>query len=404
MTLNPQPQARRFTAPLRLDDLSGLGDFDSAYWGLAPTRNHTTYFALCSHHPGGAATLFKHHPEGGITAVCSLQGVGAALTHPQAVGHGKIHTKLFWDAQDRLVFASHFAYPGALPQAVQYEGGRVFTVDPQTGHVTDHGVLMAGEGIVTMAFDAHRHRVYALTSPGFHFIAFDLREQRVLFQQQVSTEGSICRDMCVDPEGTVYLCAEPHLVYTYRPGDLHLTPLHTDFGQHTQALPEWSADNKTGANHVGRRIWRCVTHLPDHQALLAIDAADNAAYLIHLPGGTTTCLGTVDPHSNPDVYPSLSLTGEGDIYHYLAVDGRFDYQLSQRVHSPCRLARIDVAQRTITFSAPLTDGQQCLLGVAGASASHTTLHALGMSAPLGALGGGPDDRWTLTLATLELQA
>jgi hypothetical protein len=97
----------------------------------------------------------------------------------------------------------------------RYEGGHLFTFDSKTRAFTDHGVIASGQGINCLAVDPLHARVYAVTYPAGHLVAFDYRDKqikdfgevmkpwRVKDLGRVSWRG-VPKVLLVDDAGTVY--------------------------------------------------------------------------------------------------------------------------------------------------------------------------------------------------------
>ncbi len=97
----------------------------------------------------------------------------------------------------------------------KYEGGHLFTYDPNNRTFVDYGVMASGQGIACVAVDSLHTRIYGVTCPAGHLFAYDyskktvkdfgevMKPWRVKDLGRVSWRG-IPKALMIDDAGTVY--------------------------------------------------------------------------------------------------------------------------------------------------------------------------------------------------------
>ncbi len=97
----------------------------------------------------------------------------------------------------------------------KYEGGHLFSFNPQTKECTDLGIVAAGQGINCIAADTTRSIIYGVTYPPGHLFAYDFNTKsikdfgeimtpwRVKDLGRVSWRG-VPKVLMIDDAGTVY--------------------------------------------------------------------------------------------------------------------------------------------------------------------------------------------------------
>lgn len=223
--------ARRFgrTGPVLRESDPGAGpiidterldaDFaagDSSYNACLAGSDGVLYFALSTHCPDQDARLYCLDPAGnrpqsiadiGDIAYGSGNGPG-----DNGLRHGKVHVPLFeWSGA--IYTATLQAVP---PGRRKYSGGCFLRIDMGTRDVEVVGRAPEGEGVITMAIDRERGRLYGMTYPHGVLLSCDLaagttsrigrffgKGEQGLFRKPGASP--ICRSLALDPrDGTVY--------------------------------------------------------------------------------------------------------------------------------------------------------------------------------------------------------
>ena len=98
--------------------------------------------------------------------------------------------------------------------------------DPVSDKVTDLGLALSRNGLLTMTIDPHRERLYALTYPQAHFLIYDIQTQKTTDMGQVQNWDAISRTLAVDNLGRVYGCWGQGRIWRYDPDTNAIENLH----------------------------------------------------------------------------------------------------------------------------------------------------------------------------------
>lgn len=322
--------------------------FDSAYCAVSSMIwNDHLFFGLCTHVPGQSAGFFSFNViTKKINYIFSIDDVLPRTNDSWT--HGKIHTKIQHGSDNKFYFATHFAYPNCIPQKIQYEGGCLLSFDPETRLVENCGILMAQEGIVTMTMDSQKMHCYALTTPSFTFIDYDVINKKVIFSCQITDKGSVCRSLGLDKNGNVYGSCENYKIFRYSPTNKRLDFLETNFKEISDATAEWENPKKQGANRVGRSLWRCVEYDDESNKFIGINASNSKLFEFDVDHGIFRNLGPTTNGEYDKVYPTLTLTKLGGKFYYCPADGKFDFQLSEGIKTNCSILSYDIKTGKMT--------------------------------------------------------
>ncbi len=156
---------------------------------------------------GGSAHLIRFEPETGewekIFDAHSMTREPITALDAQ----GKIHAKILADG-DGIIWAATKHGNEAWQQrpeygehATGYPGGHLFSYNPATGQVIDHGILMAQNGIMGGVVDRERRRLYFVSDALAHFLVYDIDANTV---RNLGFVGSIPRYMAIDQRGRVF--------------------------------------------------------------------------------------------------------------------------------------------------------------------------------------------------------
>jgi len=119
----------------------------------------------------------------------------------------KMHAKIQIDA-DGVVWAAtkqgnemFGLRPEYGESSTGYPGGHLFSYDPRSERVTDHGIFKKQEGLMGGAIDKQRRRLYFWSDPKQHFLIYDIAANRVTDK---GTIGGSPRYTAIDPTGRVF--------------------------------------------------------------------------------------------------------------------------------------------------------------------------------------------------------
>lgn len=96
-----------------------------------------------------------------------------------------------------------------------YDGGHLFSYDPETKSFEDLGIIAAGQGINCIALDVVHHRIYGVTYPAGHLFCYDTKSKAVKDFGEVMTPWKVKdygvvtwrgvpKVLIIDDAGTVY--------------------------------------------------------------------------------------------------------------------------------------------------------------------------------------------------------
>ncbi|UOE95088.1 hypothetical protein [Alkalihalobacillus sp. LMS39] len=314
-------------------------EFDSAYWGFSSEcLDGNMYFSLCTHKPNKSAGIFQFDIN--KKEIKYLFSIDEKIKNNKlgSTPHGKVHTNLFLGIDNKYYFGTHFAYPNCIPQSVNYEGGRLLGFDPCSGLVEDHGVLIEGEGIVTMIIDKNRMHCYILTSPSGYFVDYSINNRKIYYSSKLNLNGeSICRSLGLDNNGIVYGCKEGYQVFKYDYRDQVFSFINTNFSSISPEVEEWNSVKKQGANKVGRKMWRCIEFDHETNVFYGINAADSSLFKFNKETNQFENVAKLNKLNTKSVYPNLTLSKNKNNFYYLPSDGKFDYKLSEEIESTSTL-------------------------------------------------------------------
>lgn len=214
-------------------------DMNHDTWnGMGVGSDGRIYYVLCSESVDRGAQMFSFDPPtgrirhlGDLTEAC---GEGRLKAVPQ----GKSHVR-FVESDGKLYFATHLAYyspgggdPGAKeykaappPGYAPYPGGHFLAYDMARGTFERLASVPAGEGILAMAMDVQRGRLYGLTWPTGYFVRYDLGKKQLKRFGPVAGQGeagdgetysALCRAIVVNADdGSAYLTTSAGEILRY---------------------------------------------------------------------------------------------------------------------------------------------------------------------------------------------
>jgi len=215
---------------------SGFELSHDTYNGMGTASDGRIYYVLCSESLDVGGQMYRYDPAsdaiehlGDLTEACGEKGL-------KAIPQGKSHVT-FVEHDGKLYFATHVGYysivdgmetmPVPPPAGYKpYPGGHFLAYDMKTGEYEDLATAPGGEGIITMAMDTKRGRLYGLTWPSGHFLRYnlatdDLKDLGLVSELGESGRGptyrTLCRSMVVDPrDGSAYYTTGDGWIFRYR--------------------------------------------------------------------------------------------------------------------------------------------------------------------------------------------
>lgn len=207
-------QSDRFLATELLD--AEFAEGDSSYNACMTGSDGCVYFALSTHHPRSDARLYCLDPVNDnpelIADVGDITDESTSYSNEARLRQGKVHVPLF-EFKGAIYTASLQAAP---PDSRHYSGGCFLNIDIATRNVGVVGRAPEGEGIISMAIDRKRNRLYGLTYPHGLLLLCDLATGTTTNIGGFFSKGEqgyfrkpgaspICRSLAIDPrDGIVY--------------------------------------------------------------------------------------------------------------------------------------------------------------------------------------------------------
>ena len=158
------------------------------------------YYTLSSHDIDHHGRVFRYDPAANKTEFLCDLGDATGDASKKAIPHGKSHSP-FYRVGDRIIFATHYGFyqgndgkeePAPPPEGyVPYPGGKLLSLDPETGRCEVLAAAPPEEGIITMNMDVARGRVFCLTWPRAYFLVFDLHTGEMKNLGQHSRGGEL---------------------------------------------------------------------------------------------------------------------------------------------------------------------------------------------------------------------
>jgi hypothetical protein len=221
---------------------SGFPQAHDTYNGMCAASDGKIYYVLCSQEIDVAGQMYTYDPAtdktrhvGDLSKVCGEQG-------KNVVSQGKVHVN-FVESNGKLYFATHIGYytirdgmetvgaptPGFKP----YQGGHFLSYDMAADKFEDLGMAPHREGIITMAMDKQRRRLYGITWPSGYFLCMNLDTRKVQDLGRISGAGesgrgkdyrTLCRSMTLRPEdGSVFFTTAEGWIFRYDPDENRIT-------------------------------------------------------------------------------------------------------------------------------------------------------------------------------------
>lgn len=340
---------------------------DSAYWGLGDSSEGSIYFALCTHQPQASATVFRYKTDK-VEKLFVLEDY--IKNKKSSLTQGKVHTPILEGKDGLLYFGTHFAYPFGEPQPITYEGGHVVSYDYEKNIVTDLGIPLLKDGILSLAIDKEREFLYMLTAPSFNFIAYDIAKKKYHSFGRITDKGSICRTLTIDDLGDVYGSFEENKIFRLNKKTFKLEYLEVTLPSGDNKIEEWADKTRGGVNSIGRNIWRSVVWNEETKQVYGIHAGTSKLFAFSPEQETIEELdfmGADKDKNHPElIYPTLSLSQYKNILFYVPASGFFDYARSDKVNGYSHLVSYDVLNHKRIDHGEIKDEKgRKVFGVAG---------------------------------------
>ena len=226
--------------------------WDSMFTALYAASDGKVYIGLDYH--GHGANVAVYDPVAGSMKLLGdmqeLSGEKNLGREPQS----KVHTQICEGSDGKIYFATHLSAwfnfakisePEGLP------GGRWVEYDPKTDRVTDLGIGLPRNGIITMTMDPKRKRLYGLTYPMGHFIYYDIASKVTVDMGVVQNWASVSRVLVTDDLGRVYGFYNDGRIWRYDPDSDRVYNLQTQMPLRTPGVPIFRSFYETEHGMMG---------------------------------------------------------------------------------------------------------------------------------------------------------
>ena len=270
---------------------SGFPLAHDTYNGMGTGSDGKIYYVLSSESYEVGAQMYSYDPAtdtvchlGDLTEACGEKG-------KKTIVQGKSHVT-FVECGGKLYFATHVGYYsivdgmekiGTPPEGFKpYPGGHFLAYDMATGKFEGLALAPRGEGILAMAMDTKRGRLYGLTWPSGRFIRYDLAARDLKDLGKTAREGengkgdqyrTLCRSLVVDPgDGSCYFTTGDGDILAYRYDRDALEKVATD----DMRKDYFGLYDPTSAGHMGYN-WRQTVWCGPEAAVYGVHG--NSGYL-----------------------------------------------------------------------------------------------------------------------------
>jgi hypothetical protein len=212
--------------------------WDSNYTACLAASDGRVYVGLNYH--GAGASVAVYDPKTDTMKILGDMNRIAGQTNLAVEPQAKVHSQICEGPDGKIYFGTHLsAFYGfaTFPSPDAYPGGHWMVYDPKTDVVTDLGIALKGNGLLTMTMDPKRGRLYAVTYPQAHFLYFDLKTGKTTDMGQVQNWDAVGRTLALDDLGRVYGCWGRGKLYRYDPEKDALENLQVQLPQREVGVP-----------------------------------------------------------------------------------------------------------------------------------------------------------------------
>lgn len=247
--------------------------WDSNYTACLAASDGKVYVGL-NHHAAGASVAVYDPATDSMRLLGDMNqitGQSNLPIEPQA----KVHTQICEGSDGKIYFGTHlsgFFGFAKFTSGEAYPGGHWMVYDPKTDVVTDLGIALKGNGLLTMTIDPERMRLYGLTYPQAHFLYYDINTKKTTDMGQVQNWDAISRTLAVDDQGRVYGCWGEGRIWRYDPEKDAVENLLIQLPQREVGIPIHRAYWET------EQTFTAVAHSPDHKRIYFLETG--SSYLV----------------------------------------------------------------------------------------------------------------------------
>jgi sugar lactone lactonase YvrE len=247
--------------------------WDSNYTACLAASDGKVYVGL-NHHGAGASVAMYDPASDSMTLLGDMNRI-IGQTNLWIEPQSKVHTQICEGLDKKIYFGTHLsAFLGfaKFTSGEAYPGGHWMVYDPQSESVTDLGLGLKNNGMLTMTMDPVRGRLYALTYPRAHLIYYDITSGVTKDMGQVQNWDAISRTLAVDDRGRIYGCWGRGRLWRYDPETDRIENLLIQLPQREVGVPVHRAYWET------EQTFTAVAHSPDHKLIYFLETG--SSYLV----------------------------------------------------------------------------------------------------------------------------
>ncbi|MCL5770488.1 MAG: hypothetical protein M1588_04155 [Planctomycetes bacterium] len=351
-----------------------LAAMDGNWNALSVGPDGRVYIGLAHHGGNGRAMVYnprtgRMRDIGNLTELCGEAGLGLG---PQS----KVHAKFGFPQSGLVYFATHAGWWwnfARFDTPRGYPGGHWMIYNPRTHAVTNLGIGLRNDGIITDVYDPIYHRTYAITYPRAHFIYYDYRTHQTTDLGRVNNWDSVLRTLGLDDRGNVYGSFGAGQIFKYDPRTNRLTELPV-YLPHLPKGVNLGRDYTMSEDEWREIVWDAVT-----RRFFGIESSGSYLFSFNPRAGRhgkVTTLGQmlIPGRDNPRTIPAATLAftlGKNRKLYYVAPWREFGY-FAKRSPGTAHLLTYDIQTRKFQDLGPmrLPDSR----GVMGAESAATGVH------------------------------
>jgi len=256
--------------------------WDSNYTACLAASDGRVYVGLNQHGAGGSVAVYD--PETDTMRLLGDMNVITGQHNLPVEPQAKVHSQICEGVDGKIYFGTHlsgwFGF-AKFTSAEAYPGGHWMVYDPKSDQMTDLGVGLKGNGILTMTIDPARERLYALTFPQAHFLIYDIKTGRTSDMGQVQNWDALGRTLGIDDRGRIFGCWGQGRLWRYDPETGLIKNMITKLPQREIGIP------------IHRAYWET------EQTFTAVASSSDRKLLYFLETGSSY-LVKYDPYAGPE--------------------------------------------------------------------------------------------------------
>ena len=279
---------------------------ESGYFSLSQGRDGLIYVGTAKY--GENSFLVRFDPKTKAQSVVLDTNKTCGTSARGYASQAKLHTRNFVGPSGKIYVGSKQGYRKDGDTS-EYPGGYVMSYDPKTGACECLNMPMKGQGVIDVAADEARDRLFVVTCEDQHWMVGDLRGRHY---REIASKLSRYAMTLLDPDGNAFALTD----------DFRLARFDSKTGAVTHR--DIAIDGKTWRRPDDNTIptWQIAAEGRTAYVLLMNDAR-----LIRLdlktPGDgpiVATRLGALVEGKHPDSRCGMAIGPKGDVYAVVRVD------------------------------------------------------------------------------------